>query len=118
MLSISQTTYFISFEGVLSGDHDNQAVPSKNLCALCKNQDRCLSEFRTQHLGAMNALQCLSDGTADVAFVRHIDVFRYAGTDGVSNPNDLRILCGDGQRKGDVSNSFIYSRNQGPVARK
>lgn len=85
--------------GALSKKYNPEDTNPISLCAICFNQKTCPSNVSERYFGYQGAYRCLTEGAGDVAFVSHLTVFDFTGTDNDLNPGkDFNLLCPDGTR--------------------
>ena len=97
----SNNCSFFASSGALSNKYNPHNSNPTSLCAICSNQKTCPPNDSERYHGYQGAYRCLTEGSGDVAFVNHLTVFEFTGTDNDLNPGrDFKLLCPDGTRAG------------------
>lgn len=85
--------------GALSYPYNQNGTNPPSLCAICSDQKACPPNVSERYYGYRGAYRCLTEDAGDVAFVSHLTVFEYTGSDNKLNPGkDFQLLCTDGTR--------------------
>ncbi|KAL6420546.1 hypothetical protein ACFW04_014876 [Cataglyphis niger] len=82
--------------GIEDADHTRIPIPtdvSSKLCSACRYQNNtsCAVNETNRYYSDKGAIQCLSEGAGDVAFVEARNIIK-----NIINPNMYRILCKNG----------------------